>query len=100
MYLTADISTPTKRTVTKLCGCFFLLKIADNPQPRAQENSESPAIFIFVCLRDVPEKANLSSFFGFWAGKSCSKLKFKQDEFFRLALAVRTKKSGEKTPME
>ena len=39
----------TGQIVTKFGGCVSHAKIALEPRPHAQENSESPAIFIFVC---------------------------------------------------
>ena len=40
----------TSQIVTKIGGDVSHVKIALEPRPHAQENSESPAIFIFVCL--------------------------------------------------
>ena len=77
----------------KLGGCLSYAKIALEPRPHAQENSESPAIFIFVCRSWCTGEGEFEQFSEFLAGKSCSKLKSKQGGFFRLALAVRTKKN-------
>ena len=82
----------TSQIVTKIGGDVSHVKIALEPRPHAQENSESPAIFIFVCRSWCTGEGEFEQFSEFLAGKSCSKLKSKQGGFFRLALAVRTKK--------
>ena len=61
-YLTLNKTDSTKRREPRPRIATGPTEMVLDPAPHSQENSESPAIFIFVCLHDVPEKANLSSF--------------------------------------